>query len=75
MSGSNGKSADANQVTWVAENLESIRRIVGNLPTVLLVLCVSKDDGANDLVANSCAQAADSSCCKGGTLAINCIRN
>lgn len=52
MSRRNGERADADQIADIAEDLEPVGGIVGDLPAVLQILGISEENRAHDLVAN-----------------------
>lgn len=66
-----GKSTNADQIASCAEDLQAVLRVVGDGATVLLVLGVSEENSALDLVAYVAVQITDSSGSKSCTLAVN----
>jgi hypothetical protein len=63
VSSRDGKGTGANQITHGAVNLEPVRRVAGNSATVLEVLGVSEEHGADNLVADFSAAVGDSGGC------------
>ena len=70
---SNGEGAIADQIAGIAEDLEAVAWVVGDLPVVLLVLGVAKEHNSDDLVAYRSAAITDSCCGECGTLAVVCV--
>jgi hypothetical protein len=68
MSRGDGKSTSADKIANCAEYLESVRWVVGDGTTVLKVLGVSEEYGANDLVAHSSVEVTDGGGGERGTL-------
>lgn len=61
-------------VALVAEDLGALRRVVGNLFVVLLVLGVAEEDSALDLLLDSVVQLTQGASDDGSTLAVEFVR-
>jgi hypothetical protein len=62
------KGASADKIAKSAEHLELVGGVVGDSAAVLLVLGVSEEHGANDLVTHGRLQVTDGSGCESGSL-------
>lgn len=70
MSGCDDQTARADEVPISTVNCQTVLRVVRDAAVVLLVLGVSEQNHALDLLPDGCGGIPDSGCCQGSTLAI-----